>query len=179
MLNQSVFESKPLSQIQKKREITPRLNYASELLDDFIESLTFEISDIEKSLTSSDMPSIEHIRKFSILSGYRESLLQVKQIIVLSKKIDLMPQNLDLATTVLRIVNSSLHKFSNLGTVLIEISFILGSILVDSAILTNSNVNFHDSFRRGKQIVDESKLIADSKISKLYPNLDFYKDEFV
>lgn len=179
MSNQSIFESKPLSLIQKKREITPRLNYASELLDESLKHLNSGISTIEKSLTPSDSTPVESVQTLSLLYGYHEALLQVKQILVASRNINYMPQNLDSAITVLRIVNSSLHEISHLSTILIEISFILGSILVDSAILTNSNVNFYDSFRRGKRIVDESKLIADSKINKLYPNLDFCKDEFV
>jgi hypothetical protein len=56
-----------------------------------------------------------------------------------------------------------------------ELSVHLGSIVLDSAVLTKASFDFSQSNKESYIILDEVKLMADSKLSKQYPNLDFSK----
>ncbi len=56
---------------------------------------------------------------------------------------------------------------------LVELSTSLGSIVVDSGSLLESKFDFKQANSESKQILAELNLIAESKIRKQYPNLDF------
>jgi hypothetical protein len=56
-----------------------------------------------------------------------------------------------------------------------EISVHLGSIVLDSATLTKARFDFSQSNEESLTLLNEVKLMVDSKISKQYPNLDFFK----
>ena len=56
-----------------------------------------------------------------------------------------------------------------------ELSVHLGSIVLDSATLTKARFDFSLSNEESALLLDEVKLMVDSKISKQYPNLDFFK----
>jgi len=58
---------------------------------------------------------------------------------------------------------------------LAELSVQLGSIVLDSAALTKARFDFSHSNEESASILDEVKLMADSKLCKQYPNLDFLK----
>ncbi len=55
---------------------------------------------------------------------------------------------------------------------LCELSVGLGSIVVDSAFLTGTSCNFGLSNAESGRLLDEAKLMADSKIDKQHPNLE-------
>jgi hypothetical protein len=48
---------------------------------------------------------------------------------------------------------------------------------MDSATITEAKFDFGESNRESQRILDEAKLIVDSKINKQYPNLDLAKSE--
>ncbi len=56
-----------------------------------------------------------------------------------------------------------------------ELSVHLGSIVLDSAALTKARFDFSQSNKESSTLLNEVKLMVDSKISKQYPNLDFFK----
>jgi hypothetical protein len=56
-----------------------------------------------------------------------------------------------------------------------ELSVHLGSIILDSAILTEARFDFSRSNIESSLVLNEVKLMVDSKINKQYPHLDFYK----
>jgi hypothetical protein len=56
-----------------------------------------------------------------------------------------------------------------------EISVHLGSIVLDSAALTTARFDFSQSNSESSTLLNEVKLIVGSKLSKQYPNLDFFK----
>jgi hypothetical protein len=51
----------------------------------------------------------------------------------------------------------------------------LGSIVLDSAALTKARFDFSQSNNEASIFLDEVKLMVDSKLSKQYPNVDFFK----
>ena len=56
-----------------------------------------------------------------------------------------------------------------------ELSVHLGSIVLDSAALTKARFDFSQSNEESARMLDKVKLMVDSKISKSYPNVDFFK----
>jgi hypothetical protein len=50
----------------------------------------------------------------------------------------------------------------------------LGSIALDSATLTTAQFDFSQSNIESSLMLDEVKLMVDSKLSKQYPLLDFF-----
>jgi len=46
---------------------------------------------------------------------------------------------------------------------------------LDSAALTTARFDFIQSNQESATLLDKVKLMADSKLSKQYPNLDFFK----
>jgi hypothetical protein len=56
---------------------------------------------------------------------------------------------------------------------LVELSGILGSIIMDSGSLVEATFDFKQTNLESKQILTEVNLIVDSKINKQYPNLNF------
>ena len=50
----------------------------------------------------------------------------------------------------------------------------MGSIVLDSATLTTAQFDFSQSNTQSSLLLDEVKLMVDSKISKQYPHLDFF-----
>ncbi|MDH3677724.1 MAG: hypothetical protein OEQ12_05420, partial [Nitrosopumilus sp.] len=57
---------------------------------------------------------------------------------------------------------------------LCELSVHMGSIVLDSATLTTAQFDFSQSNTQSSLLLDEVKLMVDSKISKQYPHLDFF-----
>jgi len=51
----------------------------------------------------------------------------------------------------------------------------LGSIVLDSAALTTARFDFSQSNTESSALLNEVKLMVGSKLSKQYPNLDFFK----
>ena len=56
-----------------------------------------------------------------------------------------------------------------------ELSVHLGSIVLDSAALTKARFDFSKSNHTCAILLDEVKLMADSKLNKQYPLVDFCK----
>jgi len=55
-----------------------------------------------------------------------------------------------------------------------ELSLLLGGIIIDAAHLASTNLDFAKANEVSSRLLDEAKLIADSKIYKQFPNLDFW-----
>ena len=56
-----------------------------------------------------------------------------------------------------------------------ELSVQLGSIVLDAATLTKARFDFSKSNQTSSMLLDEVKLMADSKLNKQYPLVDFFK----
>ncbi len=65
--------------------------------------------------------------------------------------------------------------FPSCSQQLSELSVHLGSIVLDSAALTKARFDFNKSNHLSSTLLDEVKLMADSKLNKQYPLVDFFK----
>jgi hypothetical protein len=54
-----------------------------------------------------------------------------------------------------------------------ELSLLLSGVIIDAAHLASSSLDFERANEESRRLLDEAKLIADSKIYKQFPNLDF------
>jgi hypothetical protein len=55
-----------------------------------------------------------------------------------------------------------------------ELSLLLGGIIIDAAHLASLTLDFSKANEVSSRLLDEAKLIANSKIYKQFPNLDFW-----
>ena len=89
--------------------------------------------------------------------------------------IDSIPKNFPSMVPILRTVSAQLvdiHPESSQQ--LSELSVHLGSIVLDSAAITKAQFDFGHSGRESSILLDEVKLMVDSKINKQYAHLDFF-----
>ena len=53
-----------------------------------------------------------------------------------------------------------------------ELSLVLGGLIIDAGQLTSANLDFGVANKESSRLLDEAKLIADSKIYKQFPQVD-------
>jgi len=114
---------------------------------------------------------LERIVAFSL-----EILSQIKKRIGRISGVNSITKVLPASISTIRTVSAQLFDIvppcsHNLS----ELSIHLGSIVLDSAALTNARFDFSQSNEESSTLLNEVKLMVDSKISKQYPNLDFFK----
>ena len=169
-----------------KNTLMPRLVYSLELLETILMQLEKKRTNLgSKNLAlyekTDDIDSdfIKLVELESQVYFAIESLKQIQRRICTIKGISGITTNLASAISVIRILSARLYRyFPEYYRSLCELSSMLGSIVMDSATITEAKFDFGQSNRESQTILDEAKLIADSKINKQYPNLDFAKPEF-
>ncbi len=169
-----------------KNTLMPRLVYSVELLETILMQLDKKRTHIGSqnlALYNKNTEQVESNLEESIkleCAVYLaiESLKQIQRRICTIKGIGSITENLASAISVIRILSARLYGyFPEYGHSLCELSSVLGSIVMDSATITEAKFDFGQSNKESQRILDEAKLIADSKINKQYPNLDFAKPE--
>ncbi|MGQ0606795.1 MAG: hypothetical protein ACT4OD_07620 [Candidatus Nitrosotenuis sp.] len=76
--------------------------------------------------------------------------------------------------SIIRMVNSNIYGIiPQTRHDLVELSTSLGSIVMDSGCLLEAKFDFKQTNSESRQILTELNLIAESKIRKQYPNLNF------
>jgi hypothetical protein len=161
--------------------IVPRLEYSSNLLNSIIENLQLELSKFQKlnrflvNLDTNDQNYIKTINLERTISFSLGILYEIKNRLASVTDIKSIP-NLSLAVPAIRTLNAHLHNsFPQFSQQLCELSVHLGSIIFDSSVLCNARLDFSRSNIESSIVFDEVKLITDSKISKQYPDFDFFK----
>ncbi len=161
------------------RTILPRLNFSRGLLGEILECLSEARSTLSgrnarmaglERYSVAQSESIERERQLRLavhaLSGAREQLDSLSHV-------GRVPGTMPALIPMIRRISSVLHgDHPRYSAMLCELSSVLGGILVDSASLTGASFDFARSNLDSAVLLDESKLIVDSKLSKLYPNLD-------
>ena len=178
--NINSFESENISY---SVTLVPRLEYSVNLLNDVIEILRDSKTELKKSnkelihdFDESDKISmgalkIQHLVEFSL-----EILLHVKNNMLQISNIESIPEVLPPSIPMIRTVSAQLFDIiPKCSQKLSEISVHLGSVVIDSAVLTTARFDFSQSNTKSSILLNEVKLIVDSKFSKRYPNLDFLK----
>jgi hypothetical protein len=160
--------------------IVPRLEYSNKLLDSIVNALQTKRNELQKlNLILFDLNNdactkalnLERTIAFSL-----EILFQIKKRLNSISGVNSIPALLSLTIPMLRTVSAQLFNLlPTCSQKLCELSVHLGSIVLDSAILSRTRFDFRQSSEESSLVLDEVKLIVDSKISKQYPNVDFFK----
>ena len=163
--------------------LVPRLDYSVNLLDDIIEILQekrIELKNIHQYLISDfdkdDQSHIKNIKLEHLVVYSLEILLKIKNQIGSVSGINSIPEIFPSSIPVIRNTSAKLFVFSPIcSQKLSELSVHLGSIVLDSAALTKARFDFSKCNDRSVTLLDEVKLMADSKLNKQYPLVDFFK----
>lgn len=159
--------------------ILPRIQHCASLVESILESIEIKskIIKIENSHLYDKGDLMEDSLEFErVLYFAHDSLEKVKQRLGIILGINSIPIVLSTAVPLIRATSSKLHgKIPDLEAQLGNLSSTLGSIIVDSASIVEAQVNFKEINLESAKLLDESKLMADSKINKLYPNLELLK----
>jgi len=163
--------------------IMPRLKGSLELIDNIITELVAKRNKIQKfnqdyfaidgDVESTDLSSLANEK--NILFAL-ESLTQIQKLLNFPINIVQISEVLSFSLPVVRKISSCLYSIlPSSSHQLCQLSSNLGSIAMDSAILTESVFDFRQSNLESNMFLDKAKLIVDSKINKQYPNLDFHE----
>ena len=163
--------------------IVPRLDYSVNLLDDIIEILEKKRYDLKKSnkplVADFDETNNTHLNAIElerIIAFSLEILFLIKKRIERIFGVGSIPEVLPASILLIRTVSAQLFDIvPNCSQKLSALSVHLGSIVLDSAVLTKARFDFSQSNEESSTLLNEVKLMVDSKISKQYPNLDFFK----
>jgi len=162
--------------------LVPRLEYSNYLLNNIVDILKRKKIELKKSnrnfleLGDDDLTYIHALDFERTIAFSLEILSQIQKRINSISGITSIPVLLPLTIPMIRTVSAQL--FSLLPTCsqsLSELSVHLGSIILDSAFLTEARFDFSQSNIESSFVLNKVKLMTDSKINKQYPNLDFSK----
>jgi hypothetical protein len=179
-----VMEDEAKNQIIRASTIKPRLDYATTTVDGILEILVQKRRDSNASNlmlyrrfdgTTESLKAIEGgIRHELEISYAIESLRQVRRSLDSIADMGNVPTGLAPMISIVRIVRSRmLSLLPVIDFELGELSLLLSGVIMDAAHLTSSNLDFERANEESRRLLDEAKLIADSKICKQFPNLDF------
>ncbi len=153
-LTQSIFDK-----LQKQWVLARKSNLKSYLQNDGTKE-DYEFNkqvEYEGTLTSA-------ITTIKMIQKRLESISQISNI----------TETVSPMISILRTVNSNIYLTSpQISQDFIELSGILGSIVMDSGSLIEAKFDFKQTNLESKQILDEVNLISESKIREQYPNLNF------
>ena len=163
--------------------LIPRLEYSENLLDEIVDILKKKRRDLKKSnkslVTDFDETNTTHLKAIElerIISFSLETLSQIKKRIKRISDVNSIPEILPAIIPMIRTVSAQLFDIDpHCSQKLSELSVHLGSIVLDSATLTKARFDFSQLNEESSTLLNEVKLMVDSKISKQYPNLDFFK----
>jgi len=163
--------------------LVPRLEYSINLLDDVVKILKKKRHDLKKSnrslVVDFDETDNSHLRAIElerIVAFSLEILSQIKKRTGRISDINNIPEVLPTIIPLIRTVSAQLFDIiPNCSQKLSELSVHLGSIVLDSAVLTKARFDFSQSNEESSDLLNEVKLMVASKISKQYPNLNFFK----
>lgn len=183
MVASSIFVNNVMQVLPNPYAITikPRLEYSIYVSGIILEKLESAFSDVhaKNTLFYSQNDSLEEtdfakqaeteshvLAAIEAIRSVRKTLLSISQISAISQICPLV--------SLIRMVNSNIYGIvPSTRHDLVELSTSLGSIVMDSGCLLESRLDFKQTNLESKQILAELNLIAESKIRKQYPNLNF------
>ena len=179
-----VIEDETPNQIVRASTIKPRIDYASDAVDRILEILTQKRLDLNRSNlelyrqydgSQDSLKSLAGKVEFELEVSYAiESLRQVKRCFDSIVGMGNVATMLSPTISIVRVIRSRmLSLVPSLDFHLGELSLLLSGVIVDSAHLASSSLDFERANSQSRKLLDEAKLIADSKIYNQFPNLDF------
>ncbi|MCV0366746.1 MAG: hypothetical protein K5798_05745 [Nitrosopumilus sp.] len=163
--------------------LVPRLGYSAHLLSEIIDFITKKLDNLKQSncelvlfFDDTDKNHVSAIELERVLTFSSDVLLHIKKRIASVSGLSSIPEILPSSIPMIRTVSAQLFSvIPNCSQRLSELSVHLGSIVLDSAALTKARFDFSQSNNDASIFLDEVKLMVDSKLSKQYPNVDFFK----
>lgn len=179
-----VIEDETKNQIVRASTIKPRLDYATETVDGILEVLVQKRRDLNESNvslyrrsdgTGESLKALEREVRHELEISYAvESLRQVRRSLDSIAGMGNVPAGLAPTISIVRIVRSRmLSLLPATDFELGELSLVLSGVIIDAAHLASTCLDFEKANEESRRLLDEAKLIADSKIYKQFPNLDF------
>jgi len=163
--------------------LVPRLEYSINLLDEIVDILKKKRDEIKKSnkllvidFDETDDVTLGMIKLERTVSFCLETLTLIKKRTKQISNITSIPVILPAIIPMIRTISAQLFIIvPHCSQKLSKLSVNLGSIVLDSAALTKARFDFSQSNDESSIMLNEVKLMVDSKISKQYPHLDFFK----
>lgn len=162
--------------------IVPRLEYSNYLLNNIVDILKRKKTELKKlnrnflELCDDDHTCIQTLDFERIIAFSLEILSQIQKRLNSISGITSIPALLPSTIPMIRTVSAQLFSLlPACSQSLSELSVHLGSIILDSAFLTEARFDFSQSNIESSSVLNKVKLMTDSKINKQYPNLDFSK----
>ena len=162
--------------------LVPRLEYSTNLLDEISEILKKKRDETKKSNKSfvdfdeTDDIELKAIKLERTVYFSLEVLTLIKKRNKKISNVNSIPVILPATIPMIRTISAQLFDIvPHCSQKLSELSVNLGSIVLDSAALTKARFDFSQSNDESSIMLNEVKLMVDSKINKQYPNLDFFK----
>ncbi|MGI0069528.1 MAG: hypothetical protein ACREAN_04645 [Nitrosopumilaceae archaeon] len=178
-----VIEDGTKNQIVRTSTIKPRIDYAVEIVDKALEilgqrRLELDKSNLELYKSERNQEGLRTLEKQVVseleISYAVESLRQVRRSLDSVVGLGNVSTVLSPTISIVRTIRSRLFLLMPvLDFQLGELSLLLGGIIIDAAHLASSSLDFGRANETSKRLLDEANLIAESKIYKQLPNLDF------
>ncbi len=183
MLVKCSTDSMEIENISHSVTLVPRLKYSVNLLNDAIDILDCKRgelktvnSDLACDFDETDELQVDAVNLEYLVMFCLDTLVYVKSSMEKISNVESIPEILPSAISVIRTVSARLFDvIPTCSQKLSEISVHLGSIALDSAALTTARFDFSLSNSESSHILNEVKLMVNSKLNKQYPNLDFFK----
>lgn len=178
-----IVNNEATNTIIRASTLKPRLDYAATLVDTILDTLVkkrFELSKTnlvlytktKESKTRSDFK--ENLASELEVSHAIESLRQARRCLDSVFGLGNIILVLAPMISIVRTVRSQLYGLlAETDVSLGELSLVLGGLIIDAGQLTGANLDFKEANKQSCRLLDEAKLIADSKIYKQFPNVDF------
>ena len=179
-----IIDDNRKNQIVRASTIKPRIDYATEIVDSLLDILVQKKQELTKTnlefyrKMDRNKESIKtlgnKIRNELEIAYSIEFLRQVRRSMDSVTGLGNAPTVLSPTVSIVRTIRSRLLALMPaLDFQLGELSLLIGGIIIDAAHLASSNLDFCVANAVSRRLLDEAKLIADSKIYKQFPNLDF------
>ncbi|MCY4491222.1 MAG: hypothetical protein OXC46_07140 [Thaumarchaeota archaeon] len=165
--------------------IVPRLEYSSDLLSEIIHELEQKRINLKKvnhkmlRASKHDSPEVQDAIDLEMAVIFcLECLSQIRQMLRSVSGIASIPSLLSPAIPAIRTVSAKLYEvMPSCSQKLCELSVHLGSVVLDSAVISTARFDFRQSNYESATLLDEVKLMAYSKINKQYHNLDSFRQQ--
>lgn len=157
--------------------ITPRLESSAGLIGAILCSLEakrLKIEQFNEQISTDERTKLEQgVIQQRLVGQAIESLGKIQKKITCIGPLSDIPRVLSPAIPACNTLSSSLFGFMpECSQQLCRLSAGMAGIVVDSAILTNARCDFGEFNAESEVLLDEAKLMVDSKIDKQYPNLE-------
>jgi hypothetical protein len=169
--------------ISQTQTIVPRLDYSKNLLAQIIDDLKNKKSQLEKTnglflieLEDKDQACPKTIDLERTVCFSLEILYWIQKRIGSVSKIHAIPKIFPSSIHMIRTISAQIVDILPKSSLqLSELSVHLSSIVLDSATITKAQFDFGKSNLDSSMLLDEVKLMVDSKIRKQYHHLNFFK----